>query len=293
MTIKFMEGVLRGERFVGFVESGVTLPNEIYRISLAKLCEATGGTTDGAVAKEYLLKSVSSVKFSDQDMIDFSPLPPLFPDAAGDAVASGFMQTHNVKIESARDDHGEIVLPNWFVKGLGSSVKLSGQPLRAPKQALALCEEAEVVLVYRSNADGRPEYCGYTFGNDLTDIGRFKRNPGHLAYAKLCDAAVSSWFHIAPPPQSVQGEVSIERDGTVAWNGNFKTGLNALGYRLADMVDHLFSYSTLSHPGRIHYVFIGADRSSFHAGFSIKEGDRIVLNFASHDVVISNQIQFA
>ncbi|WBF46975.1 hypothetical protein [Serratia rubidaea] len=291
MTIKFMEGRFLGERYVTFKESGAGVATNLYKISLEKLCEAIGNTADGAIAKDYLLQNVPSVKISEQEMQDFQPLPPLLPEAADNIVVSGFMQTHNIKIESTRDAYGEMALPNWFIKGLGSSVKLSGQPLFASERAVALCEEAEVVLVYRSDTDGRPQYCGYTFGNDLTDIGRFKRNQGHLSYAKLCDAAISGWFHIAEPPERVSGEVSIERDGTLAWSGSFKTGLNALGYRLSDMVEHLFSYPTLNCPGRIHYVFIGADRSSFHAGFSMEDGDQITLNFVSHDVVVSNKVQ--
>ncbi|MNG66950.1 hypothetical protein D3C79_252500 [compost metagenome] len=293
MTIKFMEGRFRGERYVAFNESGEGLPSSLYKISLEKLCEAIGNVTEGAIAKDYLLQNVPAVKISNSDMKEFLPLPPLFPEETDNIVVSGFMQTHNIKIESTRDTHGEIALPNWFIKGLGSSIKLSGQPLLAPKRAVALCEEAEVVLVYRSGNDGQPQYCGYTFGNDLTDIGRFKRNQGHLSYAKLCDAAISGWFHIAQPPKNVSGEVSIERDGMVTWCGSFKTGLNALGYRLSDMTEHLFSYPALNCPGRIHYVFIGADRSSFHSGFSMKDGDHIVLNFTSHDVVVSNTVQLA
>ncbi|MER5385101.1 FAH family protein [Streptomyces sp. NPDC002688] len=214
-------------------------------------------------------------------------LPPLLPDSLGDALVSGFMQTHNVKVDASTQSQ-----PNWFFKGLGDSLKISGGRLRAPAGAVALTEEAEVVLVYVTDEDGTPQYAGYTFGNDLTDIGRFKRHAGHLSYAKLCDAGVAPWLFLGTPPSQVTGQVVIERGSAEVWRGSFTTGTKALHYGLRDILSELFSYEGLRHPGRVHYVYLGADRSSFHSGFTIADQDRIEIDFATHGVTLSHTVDW-
>ncbi|MBC3842196.1 FAH family protein [Streptacidiphilus sp. 4-A2] len=211
--------------------------------------------------------------------------PPLLPDSVGDAMVSGFMATHNVKV-----DAGTQAQPNWFLKGLGDVLKVSGEPLRAPSGFVALTEEAEVVLVYVTDGSGTPRYAGYTFGNDLTDIGRFRQHNGHLSYAKLCDAGVAPWLFLGTPPLHVTGQVTIERDHSPAWQGTFTTGTKALHYGLRDMMSGLFAHEALLHPGRVHYVYLGADRSSFHGGFTMADGDRIQMHFATHSVRLTNQV---
>ncbi|MET9799309.1 FAH family protein [Streptomyces sp. NPDC006368] len=211
--------------------------------------------------------------------------PPLLPESVGDALVSGFMATHNVKVDDSTQTQ-----PNWFFKGLGDVLKVPGEPLRAPAGSVALTEEAEVVLVYLTDEHRTPHYAGYTFGNDLTDIGRFKRHNGHLSYAKLCDAGVAPWLFLGTPPRHVAGHVTIERDSTPAWEGTFTTGIKALHYGLRDMMSGLFSHEALLHPGRVHYVYLGADRSSFHGGFTMADGDRVEMRFTTHGVRLSNPV---
>jgi hypothetical protein len=56
------------------------------------------------------------------------------------------------------------------------------------------------------------------------------------------------------------------------------------------MMSRLFSYKALHRPGRVHYVYIGADRSSFHAGFRTRDGDRVTIDVASHGVRLSHPL---
>ncbi|MEV5601807.1 FAH family protein [Streptomyces sp. NPDC052299] len=211
---------------------------------------------------------------------------PLLPGHLGDALVSGFMMTHNVKIGTVTADQ-----PTWFFKGLGERLRLPGEPLSVPGDAVAVCEEAEVVLVYvGAPGTGRPRYAGYTFGNDLTDIGRFKQHNGHLSYAKLCDAAIAPGLRLGPPPAQVTGATTIERDGVSVWKGTFTTGTDALYYDLDTMMTNLFGYETLHTPGRVHYVYLGADRGSFHGGHVMADGDRVTLDFSSHGVTLANTV---
>ncbi|MEC4015051.1 FAH family protein [Streptomyces sp. H27-D2] len=287
MTV-FFECVHRGRRHFGLGKPGDGEPLVLYPLGdddPLPLVVAAGG--DGAALAAALTagREAVTVPAAERDTVSFRP--PLLPRSAGDAMVGGFMQTHNVKVDASTQSQ-----PNWFLKGLGDVLKVSGEDLAVPSSAVALCEEAEVVLVYVTDEQGRPRYAGYTFGNDLTDIGRFKRHAGHLSYAKLCDAAVAPWLFLDAPPQLVEGRVTIERDGRPAWEGDFTTGAKALHYGLDAMVSELFSYEALCHPGRVHYVFIGADRSSFHAGFRMTGGDRVTIEFTSHDVTLSNVVRW-
>ncbi|MGI5428186.1 FAH family protein [Streptomyces sp. CA-179760] len=283
MTVLF-ECTYRGGRYFG-----LGLPEDGRPLSLTPLGSRDLGkllTEGGDVAVLLAASETVTVPVSELDTVSFRP--PLLPDHLGDAVVGGFMQTHNVKVDADTPSQ-----PNWFLKGLGDVLRTSGEDLRSPAGSVALTEEAEVVLVYVTDADGMPRYVGYTFGNDLTDIGRFRRHRGHLSYAKLCDAGVAPWLFLDEPPRHVTGHVTIERDGEPCWRGEFTTGTKALHYGLDDIMSELFSHDALLAPGRVHYVYIGADRSSFHDGFRMADRDRVTLDFTSHGVTLSNTVRCA
>ncbi|PSJ25526.1 FAH family protein [Streptosporangium nondiastaticum] len=290
---QFFACTYQGERLVGFDEPADGAPLHLYRAGDDHGAALAAAGFDAAAFAAAAQAAGPAVTVPADRRHEIRHLPPLLPTELGNALVSGFMQTHNVKVsQEAAEDGGERPQPNWFFKGLGTSLRVSGDELTVPAAAVAVCEEAEVVLIYVDDEQGTPRYVGHTFGNDLTDIGRFKRNNGHLSYAKLCDAAVSPWFFAAEPPRSVTGKVSVERDGVTAWEGGFTTGTDALAYRLDDMMEHLFAYPPLHHPGRVHYVFIGADRSSFHAGFRIAHGDRLTIDVTSHGVALTSTISW-
>ncbi|MFD0427957.1 hypothetical protein ACFQ60_06330 [Streptomyces zhihengii] len=70
-------------------------------------------------------------------------------------------------------------------------MRLPGETLNVPANPIALIEEPEVALVYVNDEDGNPHYAGYTFGNDLCDIGLHRKDPGYNPYCKLCDTALT------------------------------------------------------------------------------------------------------
>ncbi|WNI14999.1 FAH family protein [Actinacidiphila sp. ITFR-21] len=282
------ECVHRGERYFGLGTPGDT-DLTLYPLGgdglRARLLAAAGDglLPGGALPTDALTAGLDPVTVPARE-VDLRP--PLLPDALGDAMVSGFMATHNVKVDETTQSQ-----PNWFLKGLGDVLKVSGEPLRTAPEPLALCEEAEVVLVYVVDDERVPRYIGYGLGNDLTDIGRFKRHAGHLSYAKLCDAALSPWLFLDAPPQEVHGQTTIERDHAPAWQGTFTTGVKALHYGLRDMIAELFSYQALLLPGRVHYVYLGADRGSFHDGFALADRDRVGIEFTTHGVTLTNTVR--
>ncbi|ASU78663.1 FAH family protein [Actinopolyspora erythraea] len=285
MTVLF-ECTYRGQRHLGF---GV--PDEDGPLRMRRL---TGEVrhrvaVDGDDVASWLdsVTTGGEVVVTPRERAEVRFRPPLLPGNAGEAMVSGFMRTHNVKAEENPPEQ-----PNWFLKGLGEVLKTSGQRLSVPEGAHAVCEEAEVVLVYVVDERGEPRYAGYTFGNDVTDIGRFKHHAGHLSYAKLCDAAVVPFLFRGAPPRSVTGSVSVERYGTQVWQGEFTTGTRALYYGVEEMMGGLFAHRALLHPGRVHYVFLGADHSSYHGGFRMADGDRVRIDFSGEGVTLTNEISW-
>ncbi|WP_042365426.1 fumarylacetoacetate hydrolase [Streptacidiphilus neutrinimicus] len=288
MTAVF-ECTYDNERYVGL---GLPQPDgalRLYPLGDLRLAELLPrALADGTDVAAVVARAGHPVEVPAADRRSVRTRPPLLTGHPGDTLVGGFMMTHNVKVDAQVPDQ-----PNWFVKGLGDALRLPGEPLGVPADAVAVCEEAEVVLVYVGDADGVPRYAGYTFGNDLTDIGRFKQHAGHLSYAKLCDAAVAPWLFAEAPPRVVTGRTTVERDGQTLWQGEFTTGAQALYYDLDAITARLLAYRTLHRPGRVHYVYLGADRGSFHAGVGLRDGDRIVLDFASHGVVLDNRLAWS
>ncbi|MET9233113.1 fumarylacetoacetate (FAA) hydrolase [Streptomyces cellulosae] len=282
-----------GARHVGFGRPEDGVPHTLYQVG------------DGAVAAAFVAgdgseEALRAALTEGADTVVVPPgdpalrlLPPLLPSASGAALLSGFMGTHRKKWGGETAPEGaEFVPPKWFFKGLGDWVRLPGEDLVVPARPVALIEEPEVALVYVNDADGTPHYAGYTFGNDLCDIGLHREDPGYNPYCKLCDTALAPWLFLGPPPLTVTGRVTIVREGTTAWEGAFDCGDDALYHRIQDMADHLFTYPAVRRPGLVNYVLLGADEASFHDGFRIADGDRIAIDVKSHGVSFANRVRF-
>ncbi|MFD4572814.1 fumarylacetoacetate (FAA) hydrolase [Streptomyces sp. NPDC058417] len=286
------EAVYRGERHVGF---GVPGPDEALVLhpvaegQVAAAFVATDGSPDAVRAAVTAGTAPVTVAADDPEL---RLVPPLLPDGGARALLSGFMGTHRKKWDGRKaPEGGEFTPPKWFFKGLGDWIRLPGEPLTVPADFVALIEEPEVALVYVNDADGTPHYAGYTFGNDLCDIGLHRKDPGYNPYCKLCDTALTPWLFLGEPPSTASGRVTITRDGTTAWEGGFDCGEDALYYRVRDMTDHLFSFPAVRRPHLVHYVLLGADEASFHDGFRIEDGDRIAIDVKSHGVAFENQVR--
>ncbi|MFD7230346.1 fumarylacetoacetate (FAA) hydrolase [Streptomyces sp. NPDC059881] len=287
------EAVYRGHRHVGFGRPEAGTPQTLHRVADGQLAAAFV-TTDGSEAalRAAVAEGADTVTVTAGDP-EVRLLPPLLPAATGNALLSGFMGTHKKKWGGrSAPEGGEFTPPKWFFKGFGDWVRLPGETLDVPAEPIALIEEPEVALVYVNDADGTPHYAGYTFGNDLCDIGLHRKDAGYNPYCKLCDTALTPWLFLGAPPRTVTGRVTIERDGATAWEGGFDCGGDALYFRVRDMVDHLFSFPAVRRPGLVNYVLLGADEASFHEGFRIADGDRIAIDVKSHGVVFENTVRY-
>jgi hypothetical protein len=282
------EAMYQSNRYVGF---GSAESPTLYRVDDGLLAAAvvTGGSP--ASLQAAITDGAETVTVSLDDP-ELHLLAPLLPTTTGNALLSGFMGTHRKKWGGKTAPEGEFTPPKWFFKGFGDWARLPGEPLTVPANPVALIEEPEVVLVYVNDDEGNPHYAGYTFGNDLCDIGLHRSDAGYNPYCKLCDTALAPRLFLDAPPRTASGHVTIVRDGTPAWEGNFDCGADALYFRVPDMAEHLFSFPALRRPGLINYVLLGADEASFHDGFRIADGDRIAIDVKTHDVAFENEVRY-
>lgn len=213
-----------------------------------------------------------------EDLSGFELLPCLLPPDPRQGMVCGFGLTHQSKVaeQPAQDER-----PAFFIKGFANTLKRSGDVLRMSPGALSACEEAEVVALFLVAENGQPDYIGYTFGNDLTDIALAKSRRNYLAYAKLQPSAISHQFFQQPLPQLVQGRTSIYRAGDLHWEQRFSTGLSCLCYQASDLFETLWQHPPLRLPGTLIYLYMGADRNSADAGIQLSHGDTVVCDFES------------
>lgn len=286
------EATYRGARHVGFGLPGTGTRLTLHPVAETAVADAFRTTDGSADAVRAALATGPGTDVAVDDPA-LRLLPPLLPTGTDNALLSGFMGTHTKKWggEKAPAD-GPFTPPKWFFKGFGDWVRLPGEPLVVPARPVALIEEPEVALVYVNDADGTPHYAGYTFGNDLCDIGLHRQDPGYNPYCKLCDTALAPWLFLGPPPATVTGRVTIVRDGATAWEGPFDCGGDALYFDIADMAAHFFSFPAARRPGLVNYLLLGADEASFHDGFRIADGDRISIDVKSHGVAFANTVRF-
>ncbi|UII69057.1 sugar transporter [Pseudomonas sp. HN11] len=212
------------------------------------------------------------------DLAGFELLPCLQPPDPRQGMVCGFGLTHQSKVAEP-PQHGE--RPAFFIKGFADSLKRSGDVLRMNHGALSACEEAEVVALFLVADDSRPNYIGYTFGNDLTDIVLAKSKRNYLAYAKLQPSAISHLLYRQPLPELIQGKTSIYRAGNLHWEQGFSTGLSCLCYDADDLFGTLWQHPSLRLPGTLIYLYLGADRNSADAGIHLSHGDTVVCDFDS------------
>ncbi|MBU2713764.1 hypothetical protein [Zooshikella harenae] len=217
---------------------------------------------------------------------------PFLPDDRSHGLVSGFGLTHKNKIPKEKvDSYGQIDgFPSWFFKGFAHSLKLSGESLFLTNTAKLICEEAEIVLIFKIDDTGNPRYLGFTFGNDLTDIGQIRNNSAHLSYGKMTDSAIHPFLFLGEPPMYTEGHVHIRRKDKTVWAGKVSNGLSTLAYDLETIMSKLWQHQSIILPNMMHYVFIGADKNSVDHGCTLSNGDTTNIQFDEFKVKINNTV---
>ncbi len=284
----FFEFTYRNQNYISFsnCRDGELLayhyvPGDLQELLLKAQC-------DFARFKQLVIDSTAEQHFPTTTAHERVLLPPLLPPGKSGAIVSGFGLTNRKKVLSS----GAAVnpVPAWFYKGPGHVLKADGETLMIENGVTAICEEAEIVLIYIIDTQNKPRYIGFTVGNDVTDIGAIKASPTAFSYAKLKECSISERVFLRPPPWVLTGKCSVYRNEQAVFSSDFETGIDQLYYRQEHLVDTLFRSPALRQAGLVHYLYIGADRNSYDHGHSFIDGDTISLRFNELDLELSNRL---
>lgn len=243
---------------------------------------------DFALFKQMVVDSTAEQHFPAATAHERTLLPPLLPADKSGAVVSGFGLTNKKKVLSTGATVNPV--PAWFYKGPGHVLKADGETLTIESGITAICEEAEIVLIYIIDTQSKPRYIGFTVGNDITDIGAIKASPTAFSYAKLKECSVAERVFLRSPPWVLTGTCNVYRNEKAVFSSAFETGIDQLYYKQEDLIDTLFRSPALRQPGLVHYLYIGADRNSYDHGHSLIDGDTISLRFNELDLGLSNPL---
>jgi hypothetical protein len=207
---------------------------------------------------------------------------------------SDSMKMFRLGLEGGRPEGGGPgVAPEWFYKGDGSIVAAPGQPLTMPSFALDGGEEAEVVMLYVIDDDGRPCRVGYALGNEFADHVLERQNYLYLAHSKLRECAFGPELLLGELPADVRGTISVVRGGERIWQAEFISGEANMSHTLANLEHHHFKYPLFRRPGDVHVHFIGAAVLSFTAGIKAERGDVFEIDVPAFGAPLRNPLALA
>jgi hypothetical protein len=175
-------------------------------------------------------------------------------------------------------DGGPGVQPEWFFKGLGTSVVPPEAPLPLPDYALAGAEEAEIVGLYLIGPEGRPYRLGYALGNEFSDHVTEALNYLYLAHSKLRACSIGPELLAGPLPGDVRGISRIVRGNHVLWQQEFWSGEENMSHSIANLEHYHFRYPMFRRPGDLHAYFFGAAVLSCASGVKTAPGDRFEID---------------
>jgi hypothetical protein len=176
----------------------------------------------------------------------------------------------------AEGKHG--VQPEWFFKGMGTSVVPPEAPLPLPDFALGGGEEAEIVGLYLIGADGNPWRIGFALGNEFSDQTTESLNYLYLAHSKLRACSIGPELLIGPLPQAVTGTVRVRRNDQILWEGEFLSGEKNMSHSVSNLEYYHFRYPMFRRPGDLHAYFFGAAILSCAHGVTAEPGDRFEID---------------
>jgi hypothetical protein len=177
--------------------------------------------------------------------------------------------------------------PPYFFRGCVEELTLGPGTLHAPASATILSEEFELVLVARRDRRGVFEWVGYTFGNDLTDLGEFRRDAARIQHAKTPKAGLCPlWWEGSPPAalpvlaRRVRGE-AVDSYTTLLGTRYVPcdvllTALN--GFAGVTMFEHIL-------------VFSGAPRGFAWREDPVRSGDVLMLEVEGFGEVLRHRVE--
>jgi len=173
--------------------------------------------------------------------------------------------------------------PEVFFKATPERVVPPGAPVGIRADSGWDVPEPEIGLVVNSSA----EVFGYVAGNDMSSRSIEGENPLYLPQAKVYARSCALGPGIVPvwerPDTPVQIAMQIHRDGQVVFDGSSSTG--SMRRSFSELVDCLFR--AMDFPAGV--VLLTGTGVVPDSGFTLREGDRIVVDVAEVGV-LSNPV---
>jgi hypothetical protein len=196
-----------------------------------------------------------------------------------DAEMTDSMKIFRMGLTGGKPAEGEIgVQPEWFFKGVGTSVVPPEAPLPLPDYALAGGEEAEIVGLYLIGPDGDPWRLGFALGNEFSDQVTEAQNYLYLAHSKLRACSIGPELLLGALPEDITGAIRVLRNGKTLWTGEFLSGENNMSHSVRNLEHYHFRYPMFRRPGDLHAYFFGASLLSCANGIEAKPGDRFEID---------------
>lgn len=151
--------------------------------------------------------------------------------------------------------------PPYFFRGSLAGIAVGDTTtVQVSPQAVALSEEIELVVVLdRADGDGAWQIVGYSFGNDLTDLGEFRQDPARILWAKSPTASICAGYWTAPLPEHVAAKVVMSRDGEEVAAYETVLGTSTLRFDAHDLPDLVASFAGVDQFQQL-CIFTGAPR---------------------------------
>jgi hypothetical protein len=195
------------------------------------------------------------------------------------ATMTDSMKIFRMGIEGGKPAPGEIgVAPEWFFKGVGTSVVAPEAQIASPAFALAGGEEPEIVGLYVIAPDGTPCRVGYCLGNEFSDHVTEAQNYLYLAHSKLRQCSLGPELLLGELPQDVRGTSRIVRGNEIIWHGEFLSGEANMSHSIRNLEHHHFRYAIFRRPGDAHAHHFGAAILSSAEGVKTRIGDRFEID---------------
>ncbi len=213
-------------------------------------------------------------------------------DSNAAPVVTDSMRIYQWGEEGGRPETGIIgVQPEWFYKGNGTILRAHNEPLETPNFAEDGGEEAEVAGLYLIDQSGTPRRLGFAVGNEFSDHVMEKRNYLYLAPSKIRTCAVGPELALGASFASLEGTVTIERNGVELWQNPVATGEANMVHTLANLEHHHFKYPAHRRPGDVHIHFFGTGAFSFGAGITLESGDTMIVDVPQLGRPLRNPLQ--
>lgn len=204
-------------------------------------------------------------------------------------VTSDIEKIYLAGIEHGKPNKNEIgARPEWFYKGDGHCVKAKDEEIAFYEDGAG--EEAELVAVYIISKEGTPVRLGFCIGNEFSNHKIEKENLYYLARSKIIDFSVGPELLIGDMPNIINGYIEIIRKGKPIWESHIKTGSDYMIHSLKNIESHVFSSKFFLKPGDIHYLFLGADKTSFQDNIKLQNKDHIRIKFDCFNIALENTI---